>query len=128
MSCYLTIKKDGKVIGSWSRSNKLYRAFDNRAPFDAEEEFEPEKEFRMAREDLDYDINKIKEENNVLEKIIDKLHTVDELVKVYDSLSENKEELEELMRARYYVDFMEDCYNASKYDEDEENKWTWGLG
>ena len=56
MSCYLTIKKNGTRIGTWSRSTKAFSLFHG-ADY-IEKEFDPVSVFRNAIEEIKAEIPK----------------------------------------------------------------------
>lgn len=129
MSCYLTIKKNGMLMGSWSRSSNMFKTFEHRAPYDDEVRFEPEKEFELGLKEVEKNIKYFQKRKQEYQNFKDKVGiSRDEYFDTIGDIEEIDEILDELLYTKYSIEFMIGCYEHSIYEEDDNNYWTWGLG
>ena len=124
MSCYLTIKKNGTRIGTWSRSTKMFSLFHG-ADY-TEKEFEPVSVFRNAIEEIKAEIPNYKKEIRIAQLSLEKCVDIDERYYLASSIVEYEEEIEDYERIIIEIEFMlNNCVECDLYDE--HTQWTWVL-
>ena len=125
MSCYLTIKKNGTRIGTWSRSSKMFSLFHG-ADY-TEKEFEPVSVFRNAIEEIKAEIPNYKKEIRIAQLSLDGCVDIDERHYLASFIVEHEEEIEDCERIIIEIEFMlNNCVECDLYD-DEHTHWTWVL-
>lgn len=128
MSSYLTIKKDGVTIGCWSGSSIIYQTFHDYAPFDKEEEFNPETRFNDGIKQIKEHINTLNSHKDTYNRMLEGNLSYDERFETIKTIKDIEEDIKDYEVNKYYIYFMFDCYEASKYPDEEcpeNNKWTW---
>ena len=124
MSCYLTIKKNGTRIGTWSRSTKMFSLFHG-ADY-TEKEFEPVSVFKNAIEEIKAEIPNYKKEIRIAKLSLEGCVDVDERHYLASSIVEYEEEIEDCERIIIEIEFMlNNCVECDLFDE--HIQWTWVL-
>lgn len=124
MSCYLTIKKNGTRIGTWSRSTKMFSLFHG-ADY-TEKEFEPVSVFKNAIEEIKAEIPSYKKEIRIAQLSLEGCVDIDERHCLASSIVEYEEEIEDCERIIIEIEFMlNNCVECDLYDE--HTHWTWIL-
>lgn len=124
MSCYLTIKKNGTRIGTWSRSTKMFNLFHG-ADY-TEKEFEPVNAFKNAIEEIRAEIPNYKKEIRIAQLSLEGCVDIDERHYLASSIVEYEEEIEDCKRIIIEIEFMlNNCVECDLYDE--HIQWTWVL-
>ena len=124
MSCYLTIKKNGTRIGTWSRSTKMFSLFHG-ADY-IEKEFEPVSVFRDAIAEIKAEIPNYKKEIRIAQLSLEGCVDIDERHYLASFIVEHEEEIEDCERIIIEIEFMlNNCVECDLYDEDAH--WTWVL-
>ena len=124
MSCYLTIKKNGTRIGTWSRSTKMFSLFHG-ADY-TEKEFEPVSVFRNAIEEIKAEIPNYKKEIRIAQLSLEACVDMDERHYLASSIVEYEEEIEDCERIIIEIEFiLNNCVECDLYDE--HTQWTWVL-
>ena len=124
MSCYLTIKKNGTRIGTWSRSTKAFSLFHG-ADY-TEKEFDPVNIFRDAIEEIRAEISNYKKEIRIAQLSLEGCVDIDERHYLASFIVEQEEEIEDCERIIIEIEFMlNNCVECDLYDEDAH--WTWVL-
>ena len=124
MSCYLTIKKNGTRIGTWSRSTKMFSLFHG-ADY-TEKEFEPVSVFRNAIEEIKAEIPNYKKEIRIAQLSLEGCVDIDERHYLASSIVEYEEEIEDCERIIIEIEFMlNNCVECDLFDE--HIRWTWVL-
>ena len=124
MSCYLTIKKNGTRIGTWSRSTKMFSLFHG-ADY-TEKEFEPVSVFRNAIEEIKAEIPNYKKEIRIAKLSLEGCVDVDERHYLASSIVEYEEEIEDCERIIIEIEFMlNNCVECDLFDK--HIHWTWIL-
>ena len=124
MSCYLTIKKNGTRIGTWSRSTKMFSLFHG-ADY-TEKEFEPVSVFRNAIEEIKAEIPNYKKEIRIAKLSLEGCPDIDERHYLASSIVEYEEEIEDCERIIIEIEFMlNNCVECDLFDE--HIQWTWVL-
>ena len=124
MSCYLTIKKNGTRIGTWSRSTKMFSLFHG-ADY-TEKEFEPVSVFKNAIAEIRAEIPNYKKEIRIAQLSLEGCPDIDERHYLASSIVEYEEEIEDCERIIIEIEFMlNNCVECDLYDE--HTQWTWVL-
>ena len=124
MSCYLTIKKNGTRIGTWSRSTKMFSLFHG-ADY-TEKEFEPVSVFKNAIAEIRAEIPDYKKEIRIAQLSLEGCPDIDERHYLASSIVEYEEEIEDCEKIIIEIEFM--LNNCVEYDlYDEHIHWTWVL-
>ena len=124
MSCYLTIKKNGTRIGTWSRSTKIFSLFHG-ADY-TEKEFEPVSTFKDAIEEIKAEIPNYKKEIRIAKLSLEGCVDVDERHYLASSIVEYEDEIKDYERIIIEIEFMlNNCVECDLYDE--HTQWTWVL-
>ena len=124
MSCYLTIKKNGTRIGTWSRSTKMFGLFHG-ADY-TEKEFEPVSVFKNAIAEIRAEIPNYKKEIRIAQLSLEGCVDIDERHYLASSIVEYEEEIEDYERIIVEIEFMlNNCVECDLYDE--HTQWTWVL-
>ena len=124
MSCYLTIKKNGTRIGTWSRSTKMFSLFHG-ADY-TEKEFEPVSVFKNAIAEIKTEIPNYKKEIRIAQLSLDGCVDIDERHYLASFIVEHEEEIEDCERIIIEIEFMlNNCVECDLYDE--HTQWTWML-
>ena len=124
MSCYLTIKKNGTRIGTWSRSTKAFSLFHG-ADY-TEKEFDPVSVFRNAIEEIKAEIPNYKKEIRIAQLSLEGCVDIDERRYLASFIVEQEEEIEDCERIIIEIEFiLNNCVDCDLYDED--THWTWVL-
>ena len=124
MSCYLTIKKNGTRIGTWSRSTKMFSLFHG-ADY-TEKEFEPVSVFKNAIAEIKTEIPNYKKEIRIAQLSLEGCVDIDERHYLASSIVEYEEEIEDYKRIIIEIEFMlNNCVECDLYDE--HTHWTWVL-
>ena len=124
MSCYLTIKKNGTRIGTWSRSTKAFSLFHG-ADY-TEKEFDPVNIFRDAIAEIRAEISNYKKEIRIAQLSLEGCVDIDERHYLASFIVEHEEEIEDCERIIIEIEFMlNNCVECDLYDEDAH--WTWVL-
>ena len=124
MSCYLTIKKNGTIIGTWSRSTKAFSLFHG-ADY-TEKEFEPVSVFRNAIEEIKAEIPNYKKEIRIAQLSLEGCVDIDERHYLASSIVEYEDEIKDCERIIIEIEFMlNNCVECDLYDE--HTQWTWVL-
>ena len=124
MSCYLTIKKNGTRIGTWSRSTKMFSLFHG-ADY-TEKEFEPVSVFRNAIEEIRAKIPDYKKDIRIAKLSLEKCVDTDERYYLASSIVEYEEEIEDYERIIIEIEFiLNNCVECDLFDE--HIQWTWVL-
>ena len=124
MSCYLTIKKNGTRIGTWSRSTKMFSLF--HGVDYTEKEFEPVSVFKNAIEEIKAEIPNYKKEIRIAQLSLEGCVDIDERHHLASSIVEYEEEIEDCKRIIIEIEFMlNNCVECDLYDE--HTYWTWVL-
>ena len=124
MSCYLTIKKNGTRIGTWSRSTKAFSLFHG-ADY-IEKEFDPVSVFRNAIEEIKAEIPNYKKEIRIAQLSLEGCVDIDERHYLASFIVEQEEEIEDCERIIIEIEFiLNNCVDCDLYDED--THWTWVL-
>ena len=124
MSCYLTIKKNGTRIGTWSRSTKAFSLFHG-ADY-TEKEFDPVSVFRNAIEEIKAEIPNYKKEIRIAQLSLEGCVDIDERHYLASSIVEYEEEIEDCERIIIEIEFMlNNCVECDLFDE--HIQWTWVL-
>ena len=124
MSCYLTIKKNGTRIGTWSRSTKAFSLFHG-ADY-TEKEFDPVNIFRDAIEEIRAEISNYKKEIRIAQLSLEGCPDIDERHCLASSIVEYEEEIEDCERIIIEIEFiLNNCVECDLYDE--HTRWTWVL-
>lgn len=124
MSCYLTIKKNGTRIGTWSRSSKMFGLF--RGADYTEKEFEPVSVFRNAIAEIKAEIPNYKKEIRIAQLSLEGCVDIDERHYLASFIVEQEEEIEDCERIIIEIEFMlNNCVECDLYDE--HAHWTWVL-
>ncbi len=113
MSTYLTIKKKGVKLCSYSNNSEFYQAFGNFIPCD--------KWGECSLDDLYYGLNSLEEEIINYKKCVERykaslhyLKKADDIYEALSSIDSFEESLEETREAFYYVKFLIEVYNQDK--------------
>lgn len=124
MSCYLTIKKNGTRIGTWSRSTKAFSLFHG-ADY-TEKEFDPVNIFRDALEEIRAEIPDYKKKIRIAQLSLEGCMDADERYCLASSIVEYEDEIEDCERIIIEIEFMlNNCVECDLYDE--HTHWTWVL-
>ena len=123
MSCYLTIKKNGTRIGTWSRSTKMFSLFHG-ADY-TEKEFEPVSVFRNAIEEIKAEIPNYKKEIRIAQLSLEGCVDIDERHYLASSIVEYEDEIKDYERTIIGIEFILNCVECDLYDE--HIHWTWVL-
>ena len=124
MSCYLTIKKNGTKIGTWSRSTKMFGLFHG-ADY-TEKEFEPVSVFKNAIAEIRAEIPNYKKEIRIAQLSLEGCVDIDERHYLASSIVEYEEEIEDYERIIIEIEFiLNNCVECDLYDE--HTQWTWVL-
>ena len=124
MSCYLTIKKNGTRIGTWSRSTKMFSLFHG-ADY-TEKEFEPVSVFRNAIEEIKAEIPNYKKEIRIAKLSLNGCADMDERHYLASSIVEYADEIRDCERIIVEIEFiLNNCVECDLYDE--HIRWTWVL-
>ena len=124
MSCYLTIKKNGTRIGTWSRSTKIFSLFHGAAY--TEKEFEPVSTFKDAIEEIKAEIPNYKKEIRIAKLSLEGCVDVDERHYLASSIVEYEDEIKDCERIIIEIEFiLNNCVECDLYDEP--TQWTWVL-
>lgn len=124
MSCYLTIKKNGTRIGTWSRSSKMFSLFHG-ADY-TEKEFEPVSVFRNAIAEIKTEISDYERRIRVAKLSLDGRMDADERYYLASSIVEYEDEIKDCERIIIEIEFMlNNCVECDLYDE--HTHWTWVL-
>ena len=124
MSCYLTIKKNGTRIGTWSRSTKAFSLFHG-ADY-IEKEFDPVSVFRNAIAEIKAEIPNYKKEIRIAQLSLEGCVDIDERHYLASFIVEHEEEIEDCERIIIEIEFMlNNCVECDLYDE--HIHWTWVL-
>lgn len=124
MSCYLTIKKNGTRIGTWSRSTKMFSLFHG-ADY-TEKEFEPVSVFKNAIAEIRAEIPDYKKEIRIAQLSLEGCPDIDERHYLASSIVEYEEEIEDYERIIIEIEFiLNNCVECDLYDE--HTQWTWVL-
>ena len=124
MSCYLTIKKNGTRIGTWSRSTKAFSLFHG-ADY-TEKEFEPVSVFRNAIEEIKAEIPNYKKEIRIAQLSLEGCVDIDERHYLASSIVEYEDNIKDYERIIIEIEFiLNNCVECDLYDE--HTQWTWVL-
>ena len=124
MSCYLTIKKNGTRIGTWSRSTKAFSLFHG-ADY-IEKEFDPVSVFRNAIEEIKAEIPNYKKEIRIAQLSLEGCLDADERYYLASSIVEYEDEIKDCERIIIEIEFiLNNCVECDLYDEP--THWTWVL-
>lgn len=124
MSCYLTIKKNGTRIGTWSRSTKMFSLFHG-ADY-TEKEFEPVSVFKNAIAEIRAEIPDYKKEIRIAQLSLEGCPDIDERHYLASSIVEYEDEIKDCERIIIEIEFMlNNCVECDLYDE--HTQWTWVL-
>lgn len=124
MSCYLTIKKNGTKIGTWSRSTKIFSLFHG-ADY-TEKEFEPVSVFKNAIEEIRAEIPNYKKEIRIAQLSLEGCADIDERHYLASSIVEYENEIKDCERIIIEIEFiLNNCVECDLYDE--HTQWTWVL-
>lgn len=124
MSCYLTIKKNGTKIGTWSRSSKMFSLFHG-ADY-TEKEFEPVSVFKNAIEEIKAEIPNYKKEIRIAQLSLEGCVDVDERHYLASFIVEHEEEIKDCERIIIEIEFiLNNCVDCDSFDE--HMCWTWVL-
>lgn len=124
MSCYLTIKKNGTRIGTWSRSTKMFSLF--HGVDYTEKEFEPVSVFRNAIEEIRAEIPNYKKEIRIAQLSLEACVDMDERHYLASSIVEYEDEIKDCERIIVEIEFiLNNCVECDLYDE--HTHWTWVL-
>ena len=124
MSCYLTIKKNGTRIGTWSRSTKMFSLFHG-ADY-TEKEFEPVSVFKNAIEEIKAEIPNYKKEIRIAKLSLEGCVDIDERHYLASSIVEYEDEIKDCERIIIEIEFiLNNCVECNLYDE--HTQWTWVL-
>ena len=124
MSCYLTIKKNGTRIGTWSRSSKMFSLFHGVGY--TEKEFEPVSVFRNAIEEIKAEIPNYKKEIRIAKLSLNGCADMDERHYLASSIVEYADEIRDCERIIVEIEFiLNNCVECDLYDE--HIRWTWVL-
>lgn len=123
MSCYLTIKKNGTRIGTWSMSTKAFSLFHG-ADY-TEKEFDPVSVFRNAIEEIKAEIPNYKKEIRIAQLSLEGCMDADERYYLASSIVEYEDEIKDCKRIIIEIEFILNCIECDLYDE--HIHWTWVL-
>ena len=124
MSCYLTIKKNGTRIGTWSRSTKMFSLFHG-ADY-TEKEFDPVSIFREVIAEIRAKIPDYKKEIRIAQLSLKGCMDADERYYLASSIVEYEDEIKDCERIIIEIEFMLNNYvECDLYDE--HTHWTWVL-
>lgn len=124
MSCYLTIKKNGTRIGTWSRSTKMFGLFHG-ADY-TEKEFEPVNVFKNAITEIKAEIPNYKKEIRIAQLSLGGCVDIDERHYLASSIVEYEDEIKDCERIIIEIEFiLNNCVECDLYDE--HTQWTWVL-
>ena len=124
MSRYLTIKKNGTRIGTWSRSTKIFSLFHG-ADY-IEKEFEPASVFKNAIAEIKAEIPNYKKEIRIAQLSLEGCVDIDERHYLASSIVEYEDEIKDYKRIIIEIEFMLNNYvECDLYDE--HTHWTWVL-
>ena len=124
MSCYLTIKKNGTRIGTWSRSTKMFSLFHG-ADY-TEKEFEPVNVFKNAIAEIKAEIPTYKKEIRIAQLSLEGCVDMDERHYLASSIVEYEDEIKDYERIIIEIEFiLNNCVECDLYDE--HTQWTWVL-
>ena len=124
MSCYLTIKKNGTRIGTWSRSTKAFSLFHG-ADY-IEKEFDPVSVFRNAIEEIKAEIPDYEKSIRVAKLSLEGCMDADERYYLASSIVEYEDEIKDYERTIIEIEFiLNNCVECDLYDE--HTHWTWVL-
>ena len=124
MSCYLTIKKNGTRIGTWSRSTKAFSLFHG-ADY-TEKEFDPVSVFRNAIEEIKAEIPNYKKEIRIAQLSLEGCVDIDERHYLASSIVEYEDEIKDCERIIIEIEFiLNNCVECDLFDE--HIQWTWVL-
>ena len=124
MSCYLTIKKNGTRIGTWSRSTKMFSLFHG-ADY-TEKEFEPVNVFKNAIAEIKAEIPTYKKEIRIAQLSLEGCVDIDERHYLASSIVEYEDEIKDCERIIIEIEFiLNNCVECDLYDE--HTQWTWVL-
>lgn len=124
MSCYLTIKKNGTRIGTWSRSTKMFSLFHG-ADY-TEKEFEPVSVFKNAITEIRAEIPDYKKEIRIAQLSLEGCADIDERHYLASFIVEHEEEIKDCERIIIEIEFiLNNCVECDLYDE--HTHWTWVL-
>lgn len=115
MSQYLVFKKGNTELTSFSRNSNLYRAFEH-LPFSEEwKELDIEKDFNIAFGNATVQKEGYEDSIALREKALEGL-SYEEKLECLNDIKELKEELDEVIRTRHYIDLLQMI--AEEYDTD----------
>ena len=124
MSCYLTIKKNGIRIGTWSRSTKMFSLF--HGVDYTEKEFEPVSTFRDAIAEIRAEIPDYEKRIRVAKLSLEGCMDADERYYLASSIVEYEDEIKDCERIIIEIEFMlNNCVDCDSFDE--HIHWTWVL-
>ena len=124
MSCYLTIKKNGIRIGTWSRSTKMFSLF--HGVDYTEKEFEPVSTFRDAIAEIRAEIPDYEKRIRVAKLSLEGCMDADERYYLASSIVEYEDEIKDFERIIIEIEFMlNNCVDCDSFDE--HIHWTWVL-
>jgi len=123
MSCYLTMKKNGVIIGEWSRNHPMYEAFDgsNYIPFENEEEFNPIIAMNNAIEELKDSIKRYERLSDMSREFIKSISDEERIWSEICSIKENDDLIAQNKELIIIINFLLE-------QSDTEDKWTWYMG
>lgn len=105
MSSYLSFRKNGVELCSFSRSTKIYQAFP-RAPYSEWKEVDGDT-LRFGIDSLKEDHESVSRELQIYNRMISNNHLgFDELYELSSSIQGYQDELDEIDRAIHYIDLL----------------------
>ena len=124
MSCYLTIKKNGTRIGTWSKSTKAFSLFHG-ADY-TEKEFDPVSVFKNAIAEIRAEIPDYEKRIRVAKLSLEGCMDADERYYLASSIVEYEDEIKDCERIIIEIEFiLNNCVECDLYDE--HTHWTWVL-
>lgn len=126
MSSYLSFRKNGVDIGSYSRNSKIYEVFESQIPYG--------KWSKLDVDALSHGITvlqeEIREDKVTIEKyqrIIVNLKTYEDLWEAETSVEGLEEDIKECETTIATIQTYLNIYNKYAYEEDQEEKWEWKI-
>ena len=124
MSCYLTIKKNGTRIGTWSRSTKAFSLF--HGDDYTEKEFDQVSVFRNDIQEIKDEIHNYKKEIRIAQLSLEGCVDIDERHYLASSIVEYEDEIKDCERIIIEIEFiLNNCVDCDSFDE--HTHWTWVL-
>lgn len=124
MSSYLVIKKDGVIMGEYSRNSNIYKCLTPSYLSEKEEEFYPYDTFEYGEDRISERIKEVEKDKQHFQRVLEQLTNIEDIDNTLRKIEDLDEELETLKYNLWEVKFL---YNNYSEFSDEKNIWTWYI-